>query len=226
MTKILIVDDNQQNLYMLQVLLFAKGYEVEQASNGADALEQAHRNPPEIVVSDILMPVMDGFALCRAWQEDKRLKKVPFIFYTSTYTNPHDEDFAIKLGAERFVLKPMEPDKFLALLQETLETHKAGKLAGTRQPLGEAKFYKEYNAVLIRKLEDKVLQLEEKNHSLELDIAERKQAEEKSRQQLAELQRWYDLTLEHESRSLDLKHEVNQLLHRLNEPPRYPSAEE
>lgn len=224
MTKILIVDDNQQNLYMLQVLLSAKGYEVEQASNGAEALEQAHKNPPELVVSDILMPVMDGFALCRAWKKDKQLKNVPFVFYTATYTDPKDEDFALSLGAERFIVKPMEPDIFIITLQETLASSRAGKLAAQCEPVREAEFLKEYNAALVRKLEDKVLQLEDKNRALELDISERKKGEEKIRQQLAELQRWYDLTIDRETRSLELKHEVNELLRRLNESPRYPSG--
>ncbi len=123
MTKLLIVDDNQQNLYMLQVLLSANGYEVEQASNGVEALEQARRTPPDLVVSDILMPVMDGFALCRAWKKDEQLKKIPFVFYTATYTDPKDEDFALSLGAERFIVKPMEPDKFLVVLQEIIEDY-------------------------------------------------------------------------------------------------------
>jgi CheY-like chemotaxis protein len=224
MTKILIVDDNQQNLYMLQVLLSAKGYEVEQASNGAKALEQARRNPPELVVSDILMPVMDGFALCRAWKKDKQLKNVPFVFYTATYTDPRDEDFALSLGAERFIVKPMEPDIFIITLQETIESSQTGTLAASRGPVREAEFLKEYNAALVRKLEDKVLQLEDKNRALELDITERKKAEEKIRQQLAELQNWYDLTIDRETRALELKHEINELLRRLGEQPRYSGA--
>ncbi len=170
------------------------------------------------------MPVMDGFALCRAWKKDERLKNIPFVFYTATYTDPRDEDFALSLGAERFIVKPMEPDKFLALLQETIEIYKKGKPVGSREPVGEAEFLKEYNAALIRKLEDKVLQLEGKNRALELDIAERKKAEDKIRQQLAELQHWYDLTIDRETRSLELKQEVNELLRRLDKPPRYPGA--
>jgi len=81
-----------------------------------------------MIISDILMPVMDGFALCRACKQDERLKDIPFIFYTATYTDPKDEEFALSLGAERFIVKPVEPDKFLALLRETIEAHAAGKL--------------------------------------------------------------------------------------------------
>ena len=179
MTRLLIVDDNPQSLYLLQVLLSTNGFELELASNGAEALEQARRTPPDMIISDILMPVMDGFALCRACKQDERLKEIPFIFYTATYTDPKDEDFALSLGAERFIVKPVEPDKFLALLRETIETHATGKLVAPREPIaGEAEYYKQYNAVLIRKLEDKALQLEAANRALELDIAERKRVEE------------------------------------------------
>jgi PAS domain S-box-containing protein len=178
MTRLLIVDDNPQSLYLLQVLLSANGFELDLASNGAEALEQARRALPDMIISDVLMPVMDGFALCRACKQDERLKDIPFVFYAATYTDPKDEEFALSLGAERFIVKPLEPAKFLALLREIIETHKAGKLVAPCEPIAEeAEYYKQYNAALIRKLENKVMQLEEANRALELDITGRKRAE-------------------------------------------------
>jgi len=80
-TKLLIVDDDEQNLYMLQVLLEGHGYEVDTAGDGAEALEKARRDPPDMIISDILMPVMDGFTLCREWlKEYEQLKHIPFVF--------------------------------------------------------------------------------------------------------------------------------------------------
>src|SRR5271157_4788361 len=178
MKKLLIVDDNEQNLYMLQVLLSANGFQVEQASNGAEALECARRVPPDMIISDILMPVMDGYALCRAWKEDKQLKNIPFVFYSATYTEPKDQEFALNLGADRFILKPAEPDKFLTMLLKTEEDYQAGKLVSARQPIETAEYYKGYNAALVGKLENKMLQLEKVNRVLEDDIVERKRAEE------------------------------------------------
>ena len=198
MRTILIVDDNQQNLYLLQALLSANSFHVEQASNGAEALEKARCGPPDIVVSDILMPVMDGFALCRAWRRDDRLKNIPFVFYTATYTNPKDEKFALSLGADRFIIKPAEPDEFLAVIYETIKKHEVNKPIASSQLAEETEYYKEYNAALIRKLEDKMLQLEEANRVLERDIAEREKANyrrEFAMRVLAEINRNNDIPL-------------------------------
>jgi len=178
MPKILIVDDNEQNLFMLQVLLKGHGYEVVSAKDGAEALEKARRDPPDMIITDILMPVMDGFALCREWKKDQVLKTVPFVFYTATYTDPRDKELALNLGAERFIIKPMEIDAFLEMVREVLEDHETGKLlASGEQVAEEAVYLKEYNGVLFRKLEDKLLQLEEAYRALERDITERKKVE-------------------------------------------------
>jgi PAS domain S-box-containing protein len=167
MTRLLIVDDRQEDLYLLQVLLSSNGFEIELASNGVEALEKARQSPPDVVISDILMPVMDGFSLCRAWKEDEQLRAIPFVFYTATYTDLKDEDFALNLGAERFIVKPAEPDKFLAQLREIIESHQAGKLVASRKPIEEkGDFYREYNSTLIRKLEAKMLQLKQAHQRL------------------------------------------------------------
>jgi PAS domain S-box-containing protein len=182
MSTVLIVDDNSQNLYMLQVLLSANGFEVAQASNGAEALEQIHQAAPDLIVSDILMPVMDGFALCRAVREDARYKEIPFIFYTATYTDPKDETFAISLGADRFLVKPTEPEQFLATLQDVIRSPRAGRKAAPAKPLDEKEYFTTYNAVLVHKLEDKVEQLENANRALTSEIEKSKLIEEELRQ--------------------------------------------
>jgi PAS domain S-box-containing protein len=181
-TKILIVDDEPKNLYLLQVLLTSNGYELSSASNGAEALELALHDKPDVIISDILMPVMDGFSLCRACKEDERLRDIPFIFYTATYTYPKDEALALSLGAERFIIKPTEPEQFLVLLKETVEKFAAGKLVARRGKIASEEYYKEHNAALIRKLEGKVAELEETNRKLELDIEARRKAEDALRE--------------------------------------------
>ncbi|MFZ5918268.1 MAG: PAS domain S-box protein [Chloroflexota bacterium] len=159
--RVLIVDDYEQNLYLLRVLLEGNGYRVETAVNGAEALEAARRDPPAIVIADILMPVMDGFTLCREWQKDERLRGIPFVFYTATYTDSKDEEFALSLGAERFIVKPQEPEVFVGILRQVLQEAEAGCLRAPGKVLEEeAIYFKTYNERLVKKLEDKMLELE------------------------------------------------------------------
>ncbi len=167
MTKILIADDNEQNRYMLQVLLKGNGYDVVSATNGAEALEMARGDPPDMIVTDILMPVMDGFTLCRHWKEDERLKNIPFIFYTATYTEPEDEKLALSLGADRFLIKPIELGMLVQILTEVFEEYAAKESTiAPKSAMEEGAYYQEYNEALFRKLERKMAQLEEANQRL------------------------------------------------------------
>ena len=157
MTRILIVDDKEQNRYMLQVLLQKSGYSVESAADGAEALALARRNPPDMVVSDVLMPVMDGFNLCREWRKDPALCSLPFIFYTSTYSDPRDEEFALKLGADKYIVKPADPAGLLDTFKEVLSDHSQRKPASAYPPADQREgYFKNYSEVLVRKLEDKL----------------------------------------------------------------------
>jgi PAS domain S-box-containing protein len=164
--RVLTVDDNSTNLYILKSLLEEEGLEVIAAENGKVALDKAHADPPDLIVSDILMPVMDGYTLCRQWKSDEHLKQIPFIFYTATYTEPKDEIFALSLGADRFILKPQEPEILLNILKEVLEEKYTVKQVATK-PLGEEmEFFRQYNQILFRKLEKKILDLETANRKL------------------------------------------------------------
>lgn len=178
MKRVLAVDDLEENLHLLRVLLESQGYEVQPARNGAEALAIARENPPDLVVSDILMPVMDGFALCRTWKADEHLCRIPFIFYTATYTDPKDEQLARDLGADAFITKPAEPEDFLAAVLATLARAQTAPAAPLRTVSSEAEGVgKQYNEVLVRKLEDKMLQLDKANRALEQEIEARREAE-------------------------------------------------
>ncbi|HKO49672.1 MAG TPA: response regulator, partial [Polyangiaceae bacterium] len=174
MTRVLIVDDKAENLYYLQVLLEAHGCQVVAAHHGAEALVLARQAPPDVIISDLLMPVMDGYTLLRHWKADARLQAKPFIVYTATYTEPEDERLARNLGADAFILKPSEPDEFLSQL-DAVRTGKSVAMPMRLQEPGEARegLLQEYSETLIRKLEEKSLQLEESNRALQKDIAER-----------------------------------------------------
>jgi len=154
---VLIVDDKAENLYLLQAILAGHEFFVASAREGREALEKAHQSPPDLIISDILMPGMDGFALCREWRQAPELKDIPFMFYTATYTDPQDKQFALDLGADRFLIKPMEPDAFMVEVRQVLEDRASFPGIAVRQPCAtEAVIMRQYNQALIRKLEKKL----------------------------------------------------------------------
>ena len=166
MTRVLIVDDNEENLYYLRALLSGHGFVVDSASHGAEALVKARQVPPDLVVSDLLMPEMDGFTLLRHWKIDGRLRTIPFVVYTATYSEAEDERLALNFGADAFILKPAEPEDFLRRIREV-------QASGARVPPtvpSKPTLLKLYSEVLIRKLEDKTLRLERTNRELQRDI--------------------------------------------------------
>lgn len=165
MIRCLIVDDEEANRYMLETLLGGNGYETITAENGVVALIKARQHPPDLVVSDILMPVMDGYSLCKEWKTDPALKHIPFAFYTATYTEAKDEAFALSLGAERFILKPQEPEVLLNILREMLAEKDTVKEAA-EPPIDEMEFLKQHNEKLWRKLDKKLSELEQTNREL------------------------------------------------------------
>jgi PAS domain S-box-containing protein len=162
MTKILIADDNTQNLYLLETVLKSHGHEVITAMNGVEAIALALDHLPGLIVTDILMPEMDGFELCRRWKAHELLNDIPFVIYTATYTDLKDEQFALSLGADRFVIKPQQPEVLAQIIKEVLTKPRKARQASREQfPGDETKVLKQYNEVLFRKLEKKVLQLED-----------------------------------------------------------------
>jgi diguanylate cyclase (GGDEF)-like protein/PAS domain S-box-containing protein len=179
---VLLVDDKEENLYYLEALFKGHGYVVKTARHGAEALVKARASQPDIVISDLLMPVMDGYTLLRHWRMDARLASIPFIVYTATYTEADDERLAMSLGADAFILKPAEPDAFLArvlAVEARIDTHpERGSPTASED---EGALMKVYSETLIRKLEQKSLQLEETNRALQRDIEARIRTEEKLR---------------------------------------------
>lgn len=158
-TKALIVDDDVNSLYFLETLLKGYGAEVVVARNGKEALEKAIFDPPDIIISDILMPSMDGFTFCRMCKTHSVLKNIPFVFYTATYTDKKDEEFSLQLGADRFLIKPQEPDVLIEVITNLLSERE--KVSSRPSVLGEEmEFFKKYNEALFRKLEKKMLDLE------------------------------------------------------------------
>jgi len=174
--RVLIVDDIAENRYLLETILKAGGYDVVSTGNGAEALAAAKAAPPDLLVTDILMPVMDGFELCRLWRADEQLRRIPLVFYTATYTDSKDEALARTLGADRFLVKPLAPDVLLEAIHEVLESPR------TETPAADAgEVLQGYSEALFGKLQRKVVQLE-------AEAATRRRAEEEVRALNAELE--------------------------------------
>ena len=171
--RILSADDKPENLYMLEALLRGHGHTVDSASNGLDALKLAERGVYDLIIADILMPRMDGFQLCRELKKDDRLRHIPFVFYTATYTDPKDASLALSLGADRFLIKPLDPDTFIREITEVIANKVPLPPGPVEEPEDESVYLKEYNARLIAKLEKKMLDLEAANALLQEDISER-----------------------------------------------------
>ena len=170
--KILIVDDDENIRHLLVKVFHAYGHETTAAANGAEALEQALAQPPDIILSDIMMPKMDGYQLCHKCKQNEQLDNIPFVFYTAAFTSDEDEKFALSLGAT-FIRKPTEPDVLTKKLCDVFEKAKSGAVAPAKvAPIKQSLFLTEYNKRIVAKLEEKVAELE-------VEITERKKAEEK-----------------------------------------------
>ncbi len=169
---VIVVDDQADNRYLLKSLLTSSGHKVEEAANGKIALEILAEGTWDLVISDIFMPVMDGYQLCREIRSSDRLKHLPFIFYTATYVDEKDEEFALKLGADRFYRKPVDLRVFMDNIRELMEEiAKAPDRARPAIQADEKEILKLYSERLVNKLELKML-------SLEKEVAERKRTEE------------------------------------------------
>ena len=149
---ILVVEDVPNVLELLEVTLRFKGYEVVSAHNGLEGLEMVEKAKPALIISDILMPRMDGFAFIQKLRTSSSVgSHTPVIFLSATYVTPEDKEFALSLGATRFLEKPIETEEFLLTIAE-LMTQETIALS---EPITEQAFYKGYRERLEQKLHNK-----------------------------------------------------------------------
>ena len=166
--KILVVEDTYPSLYLIQSVLAGGGYEVVTAENGSVALEMLRHQRVDLIISDVLMPQMDGFQFCQEVKTNSALKHIPFVVYTATYTAAEDEAFARNLGADAFLIKPMDAAPLLRTIRALIErgSAEAPVLLPTTKMQQELEYVKQYNVRLVQKLESKLEQLDDANRQL------------------------------------------------------------
>lgn len=123
--RILIVDDEPDILEFLSYNFLRKGFDVSIAKDGAEGIESAIRATPDVIISDIMMPVMDGVKMCEFIRKDEKLKFIPLIFLTAV-TDDYKILHAASVGANDLVSKPVKFDLLLMMVDELLEKRKAG----------------------------------------------------------------------------------------------------
>jgi signal transduction histidine kinase len=178
--KVLIVDDRMANRRLLRVQLEADGHHVVDAADGMAAMEKLVAEPIDAIISDILMPRMDGYRLCHEVRNDARYRDLPFVFYTATYTSPADEKLARDLGADRYLRKPASAGVILRALTE------AAAVPARQQPalqLTESDVLREYSERLVNKLEEKNEELESSKQELQRLLVELRRTQQAAMQQ-------------------------------------------
>ena len=162
---LLIVEDDPDILKLLDAALTFKGYRVIRAHNGAEGLAIIQKKHPAIVIADIMMPKIDGFGLIHRLRIRPETRDIPVVFITATYVTREDRSFALRLGATRFIQKPLDLDKFLGTITDLL---KEG-LPTLMQPLTDFEFYLEYRKRLEAKLDEKKKQIAREERLLKTD---------------------------------------------------------
>src|SRR5882762_5706922 len=163
---ILVVDDTASILKLTRDMFEIAGYKVITAEDGDQALQILTEKKIDLVVTDILMPNTDGYILCYTIRTTQKLKDIPVIIYSATYTSSSDEEMAMEIGADKFIRKPASMADLLAAVQYLLsDVPKTVHAIPTKPKSLEAK--RLYNEGLINKLENRNLELEEAREDLQ-----------------------------------------------------------
>lgn len=151
---ILIVEDVPNVLELLEVTLKFKGYAVLVAHNGEEALDVIAKQRPALIITDILMPKMDGYAFVQKLRLNVDTRSIPVVFLSATYVTPEDKAFALSLGAARFMEKPIDTEDFLLTIAELVT-----QPAAEPQALDMERFFEGYRTRLENKLRHKNSQI-------------------------------------------------------------------
>ncbi len=161
MARILLVDDDVHNLMLMESILRADNHETILALDGEEALGKVKSDSPDLIISDVMMPRMDGFELCRAVKSDEEFKNIPFVFYTAAYDKSDDEQFGLSLGAARFLHRSMPVPDFQAAIREVTSAYEEERLAAEETDLlSDDNYLVQHKQRLFEKLEDQRMELD------------------------------------------------------------------
>jgi CheY-like chemotaxis protein len=127
---ILIIEDNEQTLYLLTFILKKHGYEVVQARDGRAGIELAGRVEPALILLDIQLPVLDGYAVARELRSNAALAAVPIIAVTS-YAMAGDRERILAAGCTGYIEKPIDPDTFISQIEQYLAARPSDEGGGS-----------------------------------------------------------------------------------------------
>jgi len=206
--RILIADDSPANLQLLSKILIENGYSVREASDGAAALRLARSESPDLIMLDVMMPLLDGFETCRFLKSGADTRDIPVVFMTSL-AETSDKIKGFRMGAADYITKPFQVEEILARVKTLLALHAMRRRLEARntqleraneelasvnsalsREIAERKLaeealiqYRERLEVLVR---ERTQELDRANASLKAEIIEREHAEEQVRASLRE----------------------------------------
>jgi PleD family two-component response regulator len=147
--KILIVEDDFDISNMLRIFFSGQGYQVDVAARGNDALDQCRKNLPDLVVLDIMLPDMDGYAVCKAMRTTTRTSHIPIIFLTQK-DERSDKIAGLELGADDYITKPFDIEELKLRVGTAIRTHQRLNMTDPRTGLPSARLIEDQLRSIMR----------------------------------------------------------------------------